>query len=223
MGNGRDKESRWGLKEKEWKDPLLPKSNTVYKDKLTGMLELLKQDADIKGKKEIADNPDKAQALAEQVGKMEKSGMKKPSENRPGDWKCCKKGCGNINFAWRKTCNNCDTEKPENAEDYVPEEEIHEHASWFVGAIKTEKENIKGGHQNNQKTYTSKAREDSSSDDDERPNRRNVSTHNESTREERNSRMKNRDNEARHTERNGSRDRVRHSDRREHYSSKARH
>ena len=52
--NGRDKESRWGLKEKEWKDPLLPKSNTVYKDKLTGMLELLKQDADIKRKKEIA-------------------------------------------------------------------------------------------------------------------------------------------------------------------------
>merc|ERR1719361_1199585 len=224
--NGRDKESRWGKKEKEWKDPLLPKSNTVYKDKLTGMLELLKQDADIKRKKEIADNPDKSQALAEQVGKMEKSGMKKPSENRPGDWKCCKKGCGNINFAWRKTCNNCDTEKPENAEDYVPAEEIHEHASWFVGAIKTEKENIKSGHQNDQKNYTSKVRDEDSSSDDERPNRRNVSMHNESTREERNSRTKNRDNEARHAERNRSRDRDhrdRHSDRREHYSSKARH
>ena len=27
----RNKESRWGKKEKEWMDPLLPKSNSVYK------------------------------------------------------------------------------------------------------------------------------------------------------------------------------------------------
>ena len=163
--NGRDKESRWGKKEKEWKDPLLPKSNTVYKDKLTGMLELLKQDADIKRKKEIADNPDKAQALAEQVGKMEKSGMKKPSENRPGDWKCCKKGCGNINFAWRKACNNCDTEKSENAQEYQEGHERHEHADWFVGAIKTEGQDLKSDLQK-KRNLSPRALDDQSSSDE---------------------------------------------------------
>jgi len=42
--------------------------------------------------------------------------VKAPVENRPGDWQCTKDECGNINFAWRKTCNNCDTKKPRNAE-----------------------------------------------------------------------------------------------------------
>jgi len=101
----RSKESRWGKKEKEWKDPLLPKSNSVYKDTLKGMLELLKQDADIKKQKEMAENPEKALLAKEQVGKMEKASIKRPSENRPGDWKCTKKDCGNINFAWRTSCN----------------------------------------------------------------------------------------------------------------------
>ena len=96
----------------------------------------LQQDADIKRKKELADNPEKALLAKEQVGKMEKAAIKKPSENRPGDWKCTKKECGNINFAWRNSCNNCDTEKSENTQDY--KEDRHEHADWFVGAIKTE-------------------------------------------------------------------------------------
>merc|ERR1712038_1802846 len=54
-----------GVKKKKLKDPLLPKSDTVYKDKLSGMLELLKQDADIKKQKELADNPEKVKTSEE--------------------------------------------------------------------------------------------------------------------------------------------------------------
>ena len=38
--------------------------------------------------------------------------IKPPSETRPEDWLCPKEGCNNINFEWRKTCNNCNTRKP---------------------------------------------------------------------------------------------------------------
>ena len=38
--------------------------------------------------------------------------IKPPSESRPEDWLCPKEGCNNINFEWRKTCNNCNTRKP---------------------------------------------------------------------------------------------------------------
>ena len=38
--------------------------------------------------------------------------IKPPAESRPEDWLCPKEGCNNINFEWRKTCNNCNTRKP---------------------------------------------------------------------------------------------------------------
>ena len=38
--------------------------------------------------------------------------IKPPSETRPEDWLCPKDGCNNINFEWRKSCNNCNTKKP---------------------------------------------------------------------------------------------------------------
>ena len=158
-------ETRWGEKEKKWRDPLLPKSNTVYKDKLSGMLELLKQDADIKRQKELAADPDKSK-LSER-NKMDKATMKEPSENRPGDWKCSDKECGNINFAWRKECNNCDVEKPENAPDYKTEIK-HEHAEWFVGAVKTEYDKSEKVEPYSSKNNQRSKRDSSSSDDSSR-------------------------------------------------------
>ena len=38
--------------------------------------------------------------------------IKPPSESRPEDWLCPKEGCNNVNFEWRKSCNNCNTRKP---------------------------------------------------------------------------------------------------------------
>lgn len=38
--------------------------------------------------------------------------IKPPTESRPEDWLCPKEGCSNVNFEWRKTCNNCNTRKP---------------------------------------------------------------------------------------------------------------
>ena len=38
--------------------------------------------------------------------------IKPPAESRPEDWLCPKEGCNNINFEWRKSCNNCNTRKP---------------------------------------------------------------------------------------------------------------
>lgn len=160
----RRNDTRWGEKEKKWRDPLLPKSDTVYKDKLSGMLELLKQDADIKRQKQLADNPEKAKISEQQAGKMEKAAMKEPSENRPGDWKCSEKECGNINFAWRKECNNCDAEKPENAQDYKAEIK-HEHAEWFVGAVKTEEHNDERVNEQSRKHPPRTLRDRSSSEE----------------------------------------------------------
>ena len=155
-------ETRWGEKEKKWRDPLLPKSNTVYKDKLSGMLELLKQDADIKRQKELAENPEKSKSS--ERNKMDKATMREPSENRPGDWKCSDKECGNINFAWRKECNNCDAEKPENAPDYKTKIK-HEHAEWFVGAVKTEHDKSEKVEHNLSK-YNQRSKRDSTSSDE---------------------------------------------------------
>ena len=179
----RDKESRWAAKEKEWKDPLLPKSNTVYKDALKGMLELLKQDADIKRQKELADNPEKARLAREQVGKMEKAAIKKPSENRPGDWKCTKKDCGNINFAWRKACNNCDTDRPDNAPDYKVEEEQHENADWFVGSIKTEEKSPQTNNQRRRRNSSPRALDEQSSSEEEKSKFRDVSSNRDNDRQ----------------------------------------
>lgn len=160
----RRNETRWGEKEKKWKDPLLPKSDTVYKDKLSGMLELLKQDADIKKQKELADNPEKVKTSEEQKNKMDRNSMKEPSENRPGDWKCTKKECRNINFAWRKECNNCDAIKPDNVPDYISEEK-HEHAKWFAGAVKTEPESFQRVEHRANKDIQRSRRDQSSSDE----------------------------------------------------------
>ena len=38
--------------------------------------------------------------------------IKPPTESRPEDWLCPKEGCNNVNFEWRKSCNNCNTRKP---------------------------------------------------------------------------------------------------------------
>jgi hypothetical protein len=37
-----------------------------------------------------------------------------PKESRNGDWICERRGCGNVNFAWRKKCGNfdCDATQP---------------------------------------------------------------------------------------------------------------
>merc|ERR1719275_111628 len=43
------------------------------------------------------------------VGQKGKKKDPKPEEQRPGDWQCT---CGNYNFSWRKTCNQCDQKKP---------------------------------------------------------------------------------------------------------------
>ena len=126
------------------------------------MLELLKQDADIKKQKELASNPEKSKS-SERI-KMDKATMKEPSENRPGDWKCSDKECGNVNFAWRKECNNCDVEKPENAPDYKTEIK-HEHAEWFVGAVKTEHDKSEKVEHNLSK-YNQRSKRDSTSSDE---------------------------------------------------------
>ena len=103
--------------------------------------------------------------------KIEKSGIKKPSENRPGDWKCTKTDCGNINFAWRKACNNCDREKPDNVPDYKPDEGEHENDDWFVGAIKTEKSESKAsqGDDRRKRVSSPKALDEQYNSNDESP------------------------------------------------------
>merc|ERR1719150_2775137 len=52
-----------------------------------------------------------------QAASETKPQVKTPAESRPGDWQCSNEECGNINFAWRKECNNCDTKKIESIEN----------------------------------------------------------------------------------------------------------
>ena len=189
----------------------------MYKDTLKGMLELLQQDADIKRQKELADNPEKAQAQKDQMGKIEKSGIKKPSENRPGDWKCTKTDCGNINFAWRKACNNCDTEKPDNVPDYKPDAGEHENDDWFVGAIKTEKSESKTSQKDDRKKRVSSPRalDEQYNSDEESPRHKSFSRKSDGDRRGRD-RDRNYDDSAR------SRDKERSSNRRERRRSTSR-
>ena len=51
---------------------------------------------------------------------------------RPGDWQCPILDCGNINFAWRNDCHNCQAPKPTGARG-----EPKPNADWqFQGSLK---------------------------------------------------------------------------------------
>ena len=57
--------------------------------------------------------------------------IKPPTESRPEDWLCPKEGCNNVNFEWRKSCNNCNTRKPgfEGETDEERRKRIYGHSS----------------------------------------------------------------------------------------------